>query len=81
MKNYVVLRIANKADGTFNAPVQGFESESAAWKEFFRLCGAAVDSTHLVDSVVIMSKEGFELDHRVFLHGTEPEPETGTTDN
>ena len=32
-----------------------------------------VKSTHLTDSVTMMTKEGFELRHEVFFH--EPEPE------
>lgn len=32
----------------------------------------AVYSTHLTDSVTMMTKEGFELRHEVFMH--EPEP-------
>ena len=38
----------------------------------------AVDTTHLTDSVTMLTKEGFELRHEVFLHDApapEPEPE------
>ena len=53
------------------------EAEPDALKEFFRQAGQAVDTTHLTDSVTMLTKEGFELRHEVFLHDapapTEPE--------
>ena len=73
MKNFVVIRIANKKDGTVAAPVATFETEADAWKEYYRLCGAAVDSEHLLDSVAILTKEGFEMEHRSFQHPAENE--------
>lgn len=68
MKEFVVLRIANKQDGTVACPVSTYEDEPSAWKEFYRLCGQAVDSPHLMDAVTILTKQGFELDHTVFEH-------------
>lgn len=38
--------------------------------------GQAVDTTHLTDSVTMLTKEGFELRHEVFLHKA-PTPEPG----
>ena len=78
MKNFVVLRIANKADGTTVAPVKTFDTEIEATKEFFRSCAAAVDSDNLTDAVALLSKEGFEMEHRYFVHSApvpEPTPE------
>lgn len=41
--------------------------------------GQAVDTTHLTDSVTMLTKEGFELRHEVFLHDAPaPAPETET---
>ena len=68
MKNYFVVRLCNKQDGTVAAPVASYATEAEAWKEFYRLCGQAVDSTHLTDSVMIVTKEGFTLDHKTFAH-------------
>ena len=68
MKNFAVVRLANKSDGTLAAPVSGFDTETEAWKEFFRLCGGAVDSQHPMDTVVLVTKEGFTLDSRCFDH-------------
>ena len=75
MKNFIVVRIANKADGTASIPVSAYENETDAWKEFYRLCGTAVDSAHPLDAVVILTKDGFELDHKAFVHEIVPEPE------
>lgn len=78
MKEFVVLRIANKADGTTVAPVKTFETEVEAQKEFFRSCAAAVDSENITDAVSLISKEGFEIKHEYFEHeapAPEPEPE------
>ena len=74
MKNFVVLRIANKADGTVAAPVKTFETEVEAQKEFFRSCAAAVDSDNITDGVSLLTKEGFELKHEYFEHDA-PTPE------
>lgn len=76
MKNYFVVRLCNKLDGTIAAPVSAHDDEASAQKEFFRQCGLAVDSTHLQDSVALLTKEGFELKHETFAHDApEPEPE------
>ena len=58
MKNYIVIRLANKADGTFAAPVASYENKADAMKEYYRLCGQAVDSTHLCDTVMLVDKYG-----------------------
>ena len=74
MKEYLVVRFCNKQDGTVAAPVASFEDKTSAEKEFFRLCGQAVDSVHLTDSVSMLTKQGFELKHEYFEHpAIEPE--------
>lgn len=79
MYNYFVVRFTNRVDGTSGNSVKPYESESDALKEFFRQAGQAVDTTHLTDSVTMLTKEGFELRHEVFLHDApEPTPEEPT---
>lgn len=68
MKEYLVVRFCQKQDGTSVAPVTACETEAEAWKAFYRLCGQAVDSEHLMDSVAILTKQGFELDYKCFEH-------------
>ncbi len=68
MKNFVVVRIANKQDGTAAVPVSVFETENEARREFYRLCGQAVDSEHPMDAVSLLSREGFALEHKAFPH-------------
>ena len=77
MYNYFIVRITNRTDGTYGNSVKAYENEPEALKEFFREAGQAVDTTHLTDSVTMLSKEGFELRHEVFIHDA-PAPEEGT---
>ena len=80
MYNFFIVRITNRVDGTFGNSVKAYEAEADALKEFFREAGQAVDTTHLTDSVTMLTKEGFELRHEVFLHDalTQEEPEEMT---
>lgn len=76
MYEYFIVRITNRLDGTFGNSVKAYENEADALKEFFREAGQAVDTTHLTDSVTMLTKEGFEVRHEVFLHDAPaPEPE------
>lgn len=74
MYNFFVVRITNRTDGSFGNSVKAYKEEPEALKEFFRQAGQAVDTTHLTDSVTMLTKEGFELRHEVFLHDA-PAPE------
>ena len=75
MYNFFIVRFTNRVDGTFGNSVKAYEAEPEALKEFFRQAGQAVDTTHLTDSVTMLTKEGFELKHEVFLHDAPTEPE------
>lgn len=68
MYKYFVVRFTNRADGTSGNSVKPYENEGDAVKEFFRQAGQAVDSTHLTDSVSLLTKEGFEVRHEYFEH-------------
>lgn len=71
MYNFFVVRITNRTDGTAGKTVKEYGTEAEALKEFFRQAGQAVDTTHLTDSVTMLTKEGFELRHEVFIHEAE----------
>lgn len=75
MYNYFIVRITNRQDGTFGNSVKAYEAEADALKEYFRQAGQAVDTTHLTDSVSLLTKEGFEVRHECFEHETALEPE------
>ena len=75
MKNFFVIRITNRQDGTTGNLVNAHDNEADALKDFFRECGKAVDSTHLTDSVSLLTKEGFEVRHECFMHDAQPTPE------
>ena len=68
MYNYFVVRFTNRVDGTSGNSVKPYENEGDAVKEYFRQAGQAVDSTHLTDSVSLLTKEGFEVRHEFFAH-------------
>ena len=74
MYNFFIVRFTNRVDGTSGNSIKPYETEADALKEFFRQAGQAVDSSHLTDSVTMLTKEGFELRHEVFLHDA-PAPE------
>lgn len=78
MYEFFIVRLTNRTDGTFGNVVHGFDNEADAMKDYFRECGKAVDSTHLTDSVSILTKEGFEIRHEVFRHEEQPAPEPET---
>ena len=74
MYEFFIVRLTNRVDGTFGNSVKAYENEADAMKEYFRQAGQAVDTTHLTDSVSLLTKEGFELKHEVFIHDA-PAPE------
>ena len=73
MFDYFIVRITNRQDGSFGNSVKAYEAEADALKEYFRQAGQAVDTTHLTDSVSLLTKEGFELRHECFIHEAIPE--------
>lgn len=73
MFNFFVIRFTNRTDGTAGNLIHQFEDEAEALKDYFRECGKAVDSTHLTDSVSMLSKEGFEIRHECFTHEAQAE--------
>lgn len=74
MTEFVVVRFTNRLDGTFGNVIHNFDNETDAIKDYFREAGKAVDSTHLTDSVSLLTKEGFEIRHDFFTHEA-PTPE------
>lgn len=77
MYEFFIVRVTNRVDGTFGNSVKGYKTEAEAVKEFFRQAAQAVDTDHITDSVTMLTKEGFEVRHEVFLHDA-PTPEVET---
>jgi len=75
MKEFFVVRLANKADGSVACPVKSFDDEASALKEFYRSLAAAVDSDNIHDAVVLLNKNGFALDYKAFEHDAPVEVE------
>lgn len=80
MTEYVVVRFTNRTDGTFGNVINNFDNEAEALKDYFREAGKAVDSTHLTDSVSLLTKEGFEVRHECFKHEAQPQEEVEPTE-
>ena len=74
MKEFFVVRFTNRVDGTCGDICHPFDTEAEALVDYFREAGKAVDSTHLTDSVSLLTKEGFEIRHDFFTHEA-PAPE------
>ena len=68
MQNFIVLRISVQENGRIAAPVNAYETEGDAWRQYFTLCSQAVNSSYTSDSVVIMTKDGFTLEKKTFEH-------------
>ena len=68
MTQYLILRIANKPDGSVAAPVIPFDDGVAAEKEFYRLCGLAVDSVNITDAVSLLTTRGEVIMQKCFFH-------------
>lgn len=71
MKNYIVLRLSNKQDGGLAARVSEFETLEPSLKEFYRFCGLAVDSEHIIDTVMLVDAHGNEIDKKNFTHAAQ----------
>lgn len=71
MKEFIVVHIVNKADGTASIPGTAYDTETEARKAFYRLCGQAVDSDYVTDTVVLMTKFGDVIDKERFDHRAE----------
>ena len=80
MTEYVVVRFTNRVDGTFGNVIHPFATEEEALKDYFREAGKAVDSTHLTDSVSLLTKEGFEVRHECFKHEAQPQEDVEPTE-
>ena len=68
MTQYLVIRIANKPDGSVAAPVIPFDDSVKAEKEFYRLCGLAVDSVNITDAVSLLTTRGEVIQQKCFFH-------------
>ena len=75
MKNYFVVRIANKPNGTVAAPTYSYETEQEALKEYYRQCALAVDSGNPTEGVTLLTSQGFQLRYEHFEHEIQPQNE------
>lgn len=76
--NYVVLQIYVDANGTISHPAQHFDNYEDAASRYYGILASAVKSQYPVHSVILMTEECFELEHKCFkreVTPVEPEPE------
>lgn len=74
MNNYYVIEIQTNADGTSGNFVWGYANRNEAEAKFHSAAAYAAQSTVLVHSVVMLTKEGNLLKNDYYIHPAEPEP-------
>ena len=75
MKDYAVIRFANKPDGTVSISNTTHDNITSAQKDFFRACALAVDSANLTECVVVIHKTGVVVKDPEHFEHPAPEPE------
>lgn len=68
MKNFVVIRIANKPDGSVSVPANAFEIESEADNQYLTYRQQANASNNPSDTVIKMTNTGFILEKYTYEH-------------
>lgn len=73
MKTFIVLRIANKADGSVSVPANAFDTEAEADNQYLTYRSQANAANNPSDTVIKMTNTGFILESKVYEHA-QPEP-------
>jgi len=68
MKKFVVIRIANKADGTVSVPANAFETQAEADNQYLTYRQQANASNNPSDTVILMTNTGFILEQHTYEH-------------
>jgi hypothetical protein len=71
MKKFVVIRIANKADGTVSVPANAFETQAEADNQYLTYRQQANASNNPSDTVIMMTNTGFILEQHTYEHEVE----------
>lgn len=75
-QQFIVLEITRNAQGNIAVYPSAKELQSSAEKKYYEILERAVDSNSPVHGAVLMSYDGFEIDHKTYFHEpTPPEPE------
>ena len=71
MKEFIVLRIANKADGSVSVPANAFETEAEADNQYLTYRQQANAASNPSDTVIKMTNTGFVLESKTYTHEVE----------
>lgn len=74
MNQFYVIEIQTNSDGTSGNFVWGYANRNEAEAKFHTAAAYAAQSTVLVHSVVMLTKEGHLLKNDFYIHPAEPEP-------
>lgn len=72
---FIVMQCWIDAEGKIGTPVQNFDSEDEAWSRYHGILSQAAKSSYPKHGAIIMNEDLFELEHKVFVHDIQPEPE------
>lgn len=73
MKEFVVIRIANKPDGSVSVPANAFDTQAEADNQYLTYRQQANASNNPSDTVILMSNVGFIIEKHTYEH---EQPET-----
>ena len=74
MKEFVVIRIANKPDGFVSVPANAFDTQAEADNQYLTYRQQANASDNPSDTVILMSNTGFIIEKHTYEH-VQPEAE------
>ena len=72
---YITLEIQHFADGNVAVLPTKHDTRNDAEAKFYTLCAAGCHTELPLYTVMVMTTEGFVLDHKVFKNEVQPEPE------
>ena len=72
---YIVMQAWVDVNGNIGTPVQNFDNEEDAWSRYHGILSQAAKSGYVMHGAIIMTQDLFELEHKVFTHDIQPEPE------
>ena len=68
MKEFVVVRIANKPDGSVSVPANAFDTQAEADNQYLTYRQQANASVNPSDTVILMSNVGFNKEKHTYEH-------------
>ena len=68
MKEFVVIRIANKLDGSVSVPANAFDTQAEADNQYLTYRQQANASNNPSDTVILMSNVGFIIEKHTYEH-------------